>query len=166
MLQHHWAGIGGGDARLLNPSEQASASYIIYTDGAILGQVPEEFRPWTSGGVIDESSVTIEVQNISTQINGNDSDPMSWQISDAAMNSIIRLTADVGIRHGWGGITLDTYQGHRQYYQTACPGGYIWARMGNIRSSAQSLFSGGLDYSGGIITPTPSNDSLGLGLGI
>jgi N-acetylmuramoyl-L-alanine amidase len=144
VLQHHWAGIGGGDARLLDPNQQASATYIIYSDGRIMGQVPEEFRPWTSGSFeADAPAITIEVQNISGQVNGDDSHPDSWQISKAALDAIERLLADVATRYGWGGISEGNYQGHRQWYQTACPGGFIWARMGQIRNMAQAFYSGG-----------------------
>lgn len=143
MIQHHHAATSdAGLVRLMDPSAQASASYIIMNDGKIYGQVPEEYGPWTSGGSIDESSVTIEVQNSSGQVYGNDNDPLSWQVSDAALNSIILLTADVGRRNGWAAIDENTYQGHRLYQQTACPGGYLWSKMGDIRSGANFFLSG------------------------
>lgn len=143
VVQHHWAGTGGGIERMSGP-DQASTTYLILTDGRVLGHVPEEFRPWTSGSFeADGDAITIEVQNTSGQVNGNDSDSSSWRVSDAAYNSIIALLADVAHRYGWGGINSSNYRGHREFSSTACPGGYLWSRMGNTRAAAQALFSGG-----------------------
>ena len=144
LIQHHWAGTGGGIERMTDPNQQASCTYIITTDGRILGHVPEEYRPWTSGSAeADAPSITIEVQNTGGQVNGNDSDPNSWPISDAAYGAIIRLLVDVAQRHGWTAIDSTTYVGHRQFYSTACPGGYLWARMEQTRQLAQQVFTGG-----------------------
>lgn len=145
LIQHHWAGVGGGIERMSDPNQQASCTYIITTDGRILGHVPEEYRPWTSGSAeADAPSITIEVQNTGGQVNGNDSDPASWPISDAAYGAIIRLLVDVAQRHGWPAIDANTYVGHRQFYSTACPGGFLWARMDQTRQLAQQAFTGGL----------------------
>lgn len=145
LIQHHHAATGlAGVERLTDPNAQASATYIVLTSGEILGQVPEEFRPWTSSSFeADGGAITIEVQNVGAQVNGNDDDPSSWKISDAALNSCIKLLADVAKRYNWGGISEGNYQGHRQWFQTACPGGYIWARMSQIRATAQALYSKG-----------------------
>lgn len=157
LLQHHWAGTAGGDARLLDPNQQASATYIIYSDGSIYGQVPEEYRPWTSGSFdADAPAITIEVQNTAGAVNGDDSHPDSWPISNKALDAICRLLADVATRYGWGGISEGNYQGHRQWFQTACPGGYIWARMGLIRNTAQAHYNGG----GLVPSSVPSTPSV------
>lgn len=138
IIQHHWAG-PGGDARLANPGQQASSNYLIYSDGTIAIQVPEEYRAWTSGSFeADVNSITIEVENSSYQKHGNDNHPDSWAISDAAYNAIVALLADVSRRYGWGGITDDRYRGHREFSSTACPGGYLWARMADIRAHANA----------------------------
>ena len=64
MILHHWAGVYGGDTRLANPNAEVSANYVIYSDGRIFGQVPEEYRAWTTGGFsYDAPSITIETQN-------------------------------------------------------------------------------------------------------
>jgi len=142
--QHHWAGNSGGDVRLTSPTAQASCTYIIYSDGRIMGQVPEEFRPWTTSTFeADAPAITIEVQNINGQVNGNDDDPQSWQISNAAYNSIVKLLVDVARRYNWGGIAVGNYRGHREFWQTACPGGFLWSKMSMTRSLAQALYSKG-----------------------
>lgn len=141
---HHAAWTEAGLARLVNPSAQASSTYIIMTDGRILGQVPEEFRPWTTSTFeADAPAITIEVQNISGQVHGDDSHPDSWKISDAALNSIVRLLADIAKRYNWGGIAAGNYRGHREFWATACPGGYLWSRMDKTRAAAQALYSNG-----------------------
>lgn len=160
VIQHHWAG-PGGDARLANPTQQASSSYLIYSDGTIKVQVPEEFRPWTSGSyAADVDAITIEVENISYQKHGNDSHPDSWAISDAAYRSIINLLADVATRHGWGRITDDRYRGHREFSPTACPGGYLWARMADIRTQANAVLSGGGIVPVGSVAPSAPKPKL------
>lgn len=160
VIQHHWAG-PGGDARLANPTQQASSNYLIYSDGSIAVQVPEEYRAWTSGSYeADANSITIEVENSSYQMHGNDDHPDSWAISDAAYNSIVRLLADVAARYGWGSITNDRYIGHRDTgAATACPGGYLWARLPDIRSRANAALSGGIVTVGGT-TPSDEPETL------
>jgi N-acetylmuramoyl-L-alanine amidase len=145
FLQHHWAGTGGGIERMTGP-DQASTNYIILSDGQILGHVPEEFRAWTSGSfAADGDAITVEVQNTGGRVpgNNNDDDPNAWPVSAAALESIRRLVADVARRHGWGGVSAGNYQGHRQWFQTACPGGFLWARMDETRAHAQAYFNGG-----------------------
>ena len=143
VVQHHWAGTGGGIERMTGP-DQASCTYVILTDGRILGHVPEEFRPWTSGSfAADGDAITIEVQNINGRMDGDDNSPNSWQISDAAYASIIKLVADVARRYGWGGVAVGNYRGHREFSSTACPGGFLWARMTNTRAQAHAVYAGG-----------------------
>lgn len=145
MIQHHHAAVSdAGVKRLEDPNAQASATYVILNDGRILGQVPEEFRPWTSGGFdIDKNAITFEVQNSSGQINGNDDDPNSWKISAAAYNSLINLIADVVKRNRLGTVSAGNYIGHRQVGQTACPGGYLWSKMAATRAAANAIVNAG-----------------------
>lgn len=143
FLPHHWAGLGGGDARLTDPNQQASANYIIYNDGTLAVQVPEEYRAWTSGSFeADADAITVEVQNESTQINGNDDDPNSWKISAAAQNTLIKLAADVAKRYGWGAVTQTNWVMHRMFYPTACPGGFMMANRPNFINKAHAILTG------------------------
>lgn len=140
IQHHHAASSNAGLNSLTAPAVQKSTTYVIMSDGEIIGQVPEEFRPWTSGSFeADASAITIEVQNVGGSVNGNDNHPAAWPISDAAYSSIIRLLADVAKRHGWGGIAKANYAGHREFGSTACPGGYLWARLDDIRQSANVI---------------------------
>lgn len=144
VIQHHWAG-PGGDARLANPTQQASANYLVFNDGTLAVQVPEEYRAWTSGSFeADGNAITIECENESYQVNGNDNDPSSWVVSDAAYITIINLLVDIAQRYGWGGVADYNYIGHRDTgASTACPGGYLYARLGDIRNQANAILSDG-----------------------
>jgi hypothetical protein len=152
-IQHHHAAVdlAGLDA-LVNPSAQKSVHYIILSTGELIGQVPEEFRAWTSGSFeADANALTIEVQNSGGQVNGDDNDPSSWKISDAAYNTLINLVADIAKRHNFGAVSTNNYIGHRQVYATACPGGYLWSKMANTRSAANVILSKGVNTK-----PTPA----------
>lgn len=151
LVPHHWAGISGGDARLLNPNQEVSVNYIIYSTGEICVQVPEEYRPWTSGNFeIDSTAITFEVQNSSGQVNGNDDDPLSWQISAEALDAVIRLSADIAARYKWGALAESNLIGHRQVVQTSCPGGYFWRQFPKVRAEANRILNGGVS------TPVPA----------
>lgn len=150
VIVHHWAGTAGGDTRLVDPDADVSANYILYSDGTLVGQVPEEYRAWTSGSwEIDAGSITVEIQN-----SGNGGD---WPVSDKAIAKLTSLIADVGRRYGWGSIAFGAQvRGHREFVATACPGPYLWARLPAIASNAHAQLKGG----GG---STPVNPSTPTG---
>lgn len=135
VIFHHWAGKVGGDSRLKDPNEAVSCTYIIYSDGTIVGQVPEELRPWTSGGFdADGRSITFEIQN---ETLGPD-----WKISKKAQDAAIRLLADIAKRYKWGGITASRTRGHREFQATSCPGPFVWPRLNLFREKANALTTG------------------------
>lgn len=144
VIQHHHAATSdGGTRRLTDPSAPASVTYNILNDGSIWGQVPEEFRPWTSGSFeADAPAITFEVQNEGGQINDDDNDPGSWAISEAAYAAVVALLADIAVRHGWGAVSEGNYQGHRQWFATSCPGGNLWSLMDNTRGFANGYMGG------------------------
>ena len=165
-VPHHWAGLGGGIERLTNPNEQASANYIIESNGRILGQVPEEFRAWTSGSwAADAPSITIEIQNSGGQINGNDDDLGSWRVSDAALRSLIALLADLSERYGWGGVGPGQVRGHREFAATACPGGFLWHQFPYVREQANLMITGVPDAPQPPIRARKDMTMLGLMIG-
>lgn len=133
VIQHHWADTTlGGQAALENPNTKKSVNYLVHTDGVILGQVPEEFRPWTSGGAVaDNPSITIECQN--------STGGPEWAVSGAAIDSIARLIADIAARRGFGSLNRTNYRGHREFAATACPGPYLWPRLQPIAAAANAL---------------------------
>jgi hypothetical protein len=158
---HHAATSNAGLDRLTNPNEQASANYIIMSSGRIYGQVPEEYRAWTSGShEADAPSITFEIQNSGVAVNGNDNDPNSWPISSAAFHSTVALIADIAKRYQWGGVGTYNVRGHREFYSTACPGGYVWNQLGNIRASANALALGKVTNVTPVSKPAPAAPSI------
>ena len=136
VIVHHWAGVNGGDSRLTNPNQEVSTNYILYSDGRLVGQVPEEFRAWTSGSPqADNQSITVETQN--TAVGGD------WPVSDAAIAKLTELIADVARRYGWGGVGDANVIGHREVYATACPGPYLFERLPAITNNANAMVAGG-----------------------
>lgn len=136
VIVHHWAGTNGGDSRLTNPNEEVSANYILYSDGTLVSQVPEEYRAWTSGSpAADNNAITVETQNIAV---GGD-----WPVSEEAISKLTQLIADVANRYGWGGVGDANVVGHRDVYATACPGPMLYGRLPDIRANANAMVSGG-----------------------
>lgn len=134
VIPHHWAGTAGGDVTLADPARQASANYLIFTDGTIKSQVPEEYRAWTTGSwEVDACSITVEVQN---STNGPE-----WLISDKAIASLVNLVADIARRYKWGSVPASRVRGHREFVATACPGPYLFPRLPAIAASANELLN-------------------------
>lgn len=132
VIVHHWAGTAGGVERLVHSGDQASANYIILSDGTLIASVPEEYRAWTSGSAAaDEPSITVEVQNSTLG--------PEWRVSDAAITTLTRLIADIAKRHGWEKITRSRVRGHREFKATACPGPYLYPLLPKIAADAEKL---------------------------
>lgn len=116
---------------------EASSNYGIGTDGRIALYVDEKNRSWcTSSSANDNRAVTIEVASKSY-------DP--YAITDAAMKSLIELMADICKRNGIKKLVWSTNKNdrinhrngcnvtvHRDYSSKACPGDYIYNRLGDI----------------------------------
>lgn len=132
---HHWGGTGGGIERLVESSDLASANYIILDDGSLIGSVPEEYRAWTSGShAADAPAITVEIQNATGKPN--------YRVSAAAIKTLVALIADIAARYGWGSVTRSRVKGHREFAATACPGPYLYPRLGQIAKDAQKARSG------------------------
>lgn len=145
IVVHHWAGTSGGDAHLQNPNSDVSATYILYSDGKLIGQVPEEYRPWTTGPTGDAGSVTVETQNSSGAPN--------WNVDARAKEKLAQLMADLSDRYGWGELKLGTnVRMHKEFNATACPGPDLTASLPNIVARANQLRKGG----GGTPAPAPT----------
>lgn len=136
LIVHHWGGTAGGDTRLMSRTAPASANYILYSDGTLVSQVSEEYRAWTSGSWdADASAITVEVQNIAA---GG-----QWPVSDKSIAKLIELAADVGRRHKWGKVDRTSVRGHREFQATACPGPYLYSKLGYIAQQANAKLKGG-----------------------
>ena len=136
---HHCAGVMSAESigyLWQNPNRECSSHYGIGNDGRIGQYVNETNTAWTdSNWESNCSSVTIETSNCST---GGD-----WPVGDAALNSLIRLVADISIRNGLGyytpGVNLTW---HSMYAPTECPGDYLRSRMQYIADEANKIIGG------------------------
>ena len=116
-------------------SRQASATYCIGKYGDIVLNVPEEYRPWTTGSTAnDRRAVTIECANYMEDADGH----VDGQLPDATWDALVRLCADVCERNG---KTRLVYRGsadydgladtdmlltkHKWFQATDCPGPWL-----------------------------------------
>lgn len=153
ITPHHMAG-------MLNPQTlfaimergNSSANYGIFSDGSIVQYVKESRRAWTSSSADnDNQAVTIEVENSSM---GPD-----WEISDKAMDALIRLMADIAKRNGiqtlsFTGNTTGNVTLHKWFAATLCPGPYMEAKTPEIVNRANALIGGAMELGIGLNTIT------------
>ena len=136
---HHMAGVlsaaqcGGIFQR---PGRGGSSHYGIGKDGEIAWYVDEDCVAWTnSNWDSNQRSVTIECSNSST---GGD-----WPVSDATLNSCIKLVADIAKRNGLGHLVPgENLTWHSMFAATNCPGPYLLARMQYIADRANAINEG------------------------
>lgn len=134
-----------------NPSKQASSNYGIGPDGRIGMYVEEKDRSWCTGGSMrvngisgssnDYQAVTIEVASDTTH---------PYAITDRAMAALIELCADICRRNGirqllWqgdkslvGNVAKQNLTVHRWFANKACPGDYIYERLGDIAAKVNA----------------------------
>ena len=123
------------------PSTQASCNYVIGADGRVGLIVPESKRSWCSSSrENDQRAVTIECASDKT-------DPYAFR--DAVYQKLIQLCADICRRNGktkllWLGDRTKTLvyvpapdemvlTVHRWYANKACPGDWLYARLGDVQ---------------------------------
>ena len=123
---------------------QSSANYGVGKDGRIAMYVEEKDRSWcSSNSVNDNRAVTIEVASDSYA---------PYAVSDAAYKSTIKLVADICKRNGieklvWSddkNERINHLNGanmtvHRDYANKACPGDYLYSRMGDIAEKVNAI---------------------------
>lgn len=142
-------------------SRQASCNYVVGKDGDIGLCVEEKDRSWCSGGTKkvngisgssnDYQAVTIEVASDTTH---------PYAITDKAMAALIELCADICRRNGikqliWkadpslvGQPSKQNMTVHRWFAAKACPGDYIYERLGDIAAKVNAKL--------GVTTSTPA----------
>ena len=146
-------------------SRQASSNYGVGTDGRIGCYVDENDRSWCSSNrANDMRSITIEVANDGGADTG-------WHVSGVAMNSLIKLVADVCKRNNikklvWSDNKYDRINHrngcnmtvHRDFANKSCPGDYLMSKMPYIAAEVNKLLgaSGDSTYSG-VVHSNPAN---------
>lgn len=155
---HHMAGVNsarGCGSIFQQPGRNGSAHYGIGVNGEIAWYVDENCVAWTnSNWPSNQCSVTIETSNSST--GGN------WPVSDASLNSLIKLVADVAKRNGLGKLVPgENLTWHSMFAATDCPGPYLRSKMQYIADEANKI-----NGQGPAPTPTPTPEpSTGIKVG-
>lgn len=110
-----------------------SSHYGIGNDGKIAQYVDESNTAWTNSNWDSNcKSVTIETSNSST---GG-----QWLVSDKALNSLIRLVADIAKRNNLGTLVKGkNVTWHSMFTSTTCPGAYLLSKMDYIVSEANKI---------------------------
>lgn len=114
-------------------SYTATWNYAISDDGNVGFFLSEKYRPWTSSNRHnDHRAITMEVSCGSSH---------PYEITDAALGSIINLCEDICIRHQipglyyTGDISTSNLTLHRWFSDKQCPGKYIIDRLVFIANS-------------------------------
>ena len=129
-------------------SRQASSNYGIGYDGRIGMYVEEKDRSWcSSSSANDNRAVTIEVASDTYH---------PYAVRAAAYEATIRLVADICQRNGIKRLKWSTNKNdrvnhlngcnmtvHRDYANKACPGDYLYERMGDIVKKVNAILDGG-----------------------
>lgn len=114
------------------PGRNGSSTYGVGSDGRIACYVDENDTAWcNSNWASNCRSVSIETANLS---------PTNPTVTDAALNSLIRLVADVAKRNGMGILIKGkNVTWHSMYTSTSCPGSYLLSKMDYIVNEANKI---------------------------
>lgn len=151
VLVHHNAGVNAYN-QATAPGREVSAHYWITNDGALLPQIPEELRAWTSGHPSYPAGALADHRFITVEVSNSGGAP-GWPISDAALDTLARLIGDVHARYGLGPVKRGTARGvavHRDFVATECPGPYMMKHLGEVIAAAEKYRTG--------VTPLPERD--------
>ena len=138
-------------------SRKASCNYVVGYDGSIGLCVEEKDRSWCSGGT-DKKGNPIRVNGISGSSNDYQAVTIEvasdtkhpYAITDKAMAALIELCADICRRNGikqllWKGdktlvgrVAQQNLTVHRWFANKACPGDYIYERLGDIAAKVNA----------------------------
>lgn len=150
ITPHHMAGnlslVQFGNL-VAQPSRQMSSNYAIDSKGNIGLFCEEKNRSWCSSSPSnDHQAITIEV--------ANDGGAPDWHVSDAALESLIKLCVDVCQRNGieklvFTGNASGNLTQHNYFSSTACPGPYLKSKFPYIESEVNrrlNTSTGGIVY--------------------
>ena len=152
---HHMAGILTAKqcgAIFQNGSRKASSNYGIGKDAEVGLYVDEANTSYCNSNWDSNcKSVTIETSNSSL---GGD-----YPVSDAVLNKLIELVADIARRNNLGKLVKgQNLVWHRMYAATTCPGDYLLSKMDYIAEQANKI--NGQDNSKSESTNKKSNEEI------
>ena len=115
-----------------NPNRKGSSNYGIGSDGRIACYVDENDIAWcNSNWESNCRSASIETANLS---------PTDSTVTDYALNSLIRLVADIAKRNNMGTLVKGkNVTWHSMYTSTSCPGAYLLSKMDYIVNEANKI---------------------------
>lgn len=141
-------------------SKGASCNYVVGYDGSIGLCVEEKDRSWCTGGYkkVNGVNVPIRVNGISGSSNDYQAVTIEvaceakhpYAITEKAMAALIELCADICRRNGikkllWfgdknlvGNPAKQNLTVHRWFANKACPGDYIYQRLGDIAAKVNA----------------------------
>jgi hypothetical protein len=143
-----------GCAAFQSTSKAASCNYVVGKDGSIGLVVEEKDRSWCSGGTDSKgnpirvngiSGASNDYQAVTIEVASDTTDP--YAITDKACNALVELCADICKRNGikallWkgdkslvGNTSKQNMTVHRWFANKACPGNYIYNRLGEIAAA-------------------------------
>ena len=133
---HHMAGVGTAEqcGKIFQTVGRCGSShYGIGNDGKIGLYVDEANTAWTNSNWDSNcKSVTIETSNSS--LGGQ------WPVSDKALNSLIKLVADIAKRNKLGTLVRGkNVTWHSMFTNTSCPGAYLMSKMDYIIAEANKI---------------------------
>ena len=134
----------------LSPAVKASCNYAIGKTGDYGLSVPEDYRSWcTSSNENDQRAVTIECASDKTH---------PYAFTSKCYNALVNLCVDICKRNGkkkliWFGDKATTLNYspksdemvltvHRWFANKACPGDWMYSRMGDLAQKVTALLSG------------------------
>lgn len=133
---HHMAGVMSATQCgkiFQTKGRNGSSHYGIGNDGKIGQYVDESNTAWTnSNWEANCRAVTIETSNNKT---GGD-----WTVGDKALNSLIKLVADIAKRNNLGQLVKGkNLTWHSMYTNTTCPGNYLRSKLDYICTEANKI---------------------------
>ena len=135
----------------LNPAKKASCNYVVGKDGDIGLCVEEKHRAWTTGGSLSVNGITGAMNDqhaVTIEVASDTEHP--YAITDRAYRALVDLCTDICERNGikelkWEGDKnlvgrwdLQNLTVHRWFHNKACPGDYIYSRLGQIEKEVNS----------------------------
>lgn len=133
---HHMAGqASAADCGRIfaTPGRCGSSHYGIGVNGEIACYVDEDNTAWTNSNWDSNcKSVTIETSNC--EVGGN------WAVSNASLNSLIQLVADIARRNNLGTLVKgQNLTWHSMFAATSCPGPYLLSKIDYIIEEANKI---------------------------
>ena len=132
-------------------SKQASCNYVVGYDGSIGLCVEEKDRSWCTGGTMKVNGISgssNDYQAVTIEVASDTKHP--YAITEKAMAALIELCADICRRNGikkllWSGDmnlvgnpAKQNLTVHRWFANKACPGDYIYQRLGDIAANVNA----------------------------